>query len=233
MDSCQCQGLEQETEKWALEDLALFREGRPVKTTTMLIDALLDAGVDGFTLLDIGGGVGAVQLRLLAAGVTAATSVEASTAYLQVARREAEQAGQDRKISYVHGDFTVLAKDLPQNDIVTLDRVLCCYHDVRSLVSLSADKARRLYGLVYPRSAWWTRVALFFENLVYRVRRSPFRAYVHSSELVERLIQEGGLREISRQTTMAWQVVVYQRAAAQESDLPKPQGRADSTQSVR
>jgi len=211
MENCQCQGLERETKKWVLEDLALYRRGKPARTTPLLISTLVKMGVDGLTLLDIGGGIGAVQLALLSAGATGATSVEASAAYLEIARQEAERAGLDRRISYVHGDFVSLASQIPQADIVTLDRVICCYDDAEALVSLSAVRARKFYGLVYPRSVWWVKIALFFENLGYRLRGSPFRAFVHPTELVDRLVRSAGLKEIHRQHTFAWQVVIYQR----------------------
>ena len=112
---------------------------------------------------------------------------------------------------YVHGDFVSLAASIPDADIVTLDRVICCYDNVKALVSLSASKARRLYGAVYPRSTWWMRLPLFLENTRYRLRRSPFRAFVHPSQLVDQLIRNAGLRPIYQQNTLAWQVVVYQR----------------------
>lgn len=211
MENCQCQGLERETKQWVLEDLALYRRGKPAKTTPMLIGTLVNMGVEGLTLLDIGGGIGAVQLELLSAGATGATSVEASAAYLQIAQQEAARAGMDQRINYVHGDFVSLASQIPQADIVTLDRVICCYDDVEALVSLSAARAGKIYGLVYPRSVWWVKIALFFENLGYRLRGSPFRAFVHPTELVDRLVRSAGLKEIHRQNTFAWQVVIYQR----------------------
>ena len=211
MDSCQCQGLERETRKWALEDLALYRRGRPAKTTPLLINALVSQGVEARSLLDIGGGIGVVQIELLRSGAIAATSVEASSAYIQVAREEAVRASIEHRITYVHGDFVSLAASIPEADIVTLDRVICCYDDVKALVSLSASKARRLYGVVYPRSTWWTRLPLFIENMEYRLRQSPFRAFVHSSQLVDRLIRNAGLGLVYQRNTFAWQVLVYQR----------------------
>ena len=211
MDSCQCQGLERETKKWALKDLTLYRSGRPARTTSLLINALISQGVEGLSLLDIGGGIGVVQIELLRSGAIAATSVEASSAYLQVAREEAARASMEHRITYVHGDFVSLAASIPDADIVTLDRVICCYDDVKALVSLSATKARRLYGAVYPRSIWWMRLPLFLENIGYRLRRSPFRVFVHPSQLVDQLIRNAGLRPIYQQNTLGWQVVVYQR----------------------
>ena len=211
MDSCQCQGLERETRKWALEDLALYRRGRPAKTTPLLINALVSQGVEARSLLDIGGGIGVVQIELLRSGAIAATSVEASSAYLQVAREEAARASMEHRITYVHGDFVSLGASIPDADIVTLDRVICCYDDVKALVSLSASKARRLYGVVYPRSTWWVRLPLFLENIGYRLRRSPYRAFVHPSQLVDLLIRHAGLGPVYQRNTLAWQVVVYQR----------------------
>jgi SAM-dependent methyltransferase len=211
---CQCEGLELETKKWALQDLALHRQGKPAKTTQTLVQALVDLGVDGLTVLDIGGGIGTVQLELLRAGATGSTSVEASAAYVEVAQQVAAEASLNHRITYVHGDFISLAGRIPDADIVTLDRVVCCYDDVAALVTLSAGKARKLYALVYPRSEWWVKLALFFENLGYRLRRSPFRAFVHPTELVDRLVRTAGLQMISHNSTFSWQVVIYQRQHA-------------------
>jgi SAM-dependent methyltransferase len=211
MDCCQCEGLELETRKWAVEDADAYRAGQLDNTTRMLISALILFGAKGRDLLDIGGGVGAIQLRLLAAGATTATSVDASIAYIEVAREEANRVGLAERIAYHHGDFATLAGEIPEADIVTLDRVICCYHDAMALVSLSAAKARRYYGLVYPRDRLLVRLGLAFENLGYRLRKSPFRAFVHPTSLVDALVRENGLVQVYRSTTFAWQVVVYER----------------------
>jgi magnesium-protoporphyrin O-methyltransferase len=212
MDCCQCQGIEIETPKWAEQDLKAYRKGEVVKTTTMLTDALLERGVEHQTVLDIGGGIGVVPLELLPAGAARATNVEASSAYAEACRQQAAEAGLGDRISVVHGDFVGLASQVEPADIVTLDRVICCYHDMHSLVSLSAAKARRLYGLVYPRDRWPVRLVLFFENLMLRLRKSPFRSFVHPTEVVDRLVRAAGLRPTFQKNTFAWQVVIYERA---------------------
>jgi hypothetical protein len=55
------------------------------------------------------------------------------------------------------------------------------------------------------------RLVLFLENLLLRVRKSSFRAFVHPTELVDRLVREAGLRPLLQRNTFAWQVVVYER----------------------
>ena len=117
----------------------------------MLLDAIRAEGVDGASLLDVGGGVGVVQHELLAAGVSSAVSVDASSAYLAVAKEEAERRGHADRLEQHHGNFVDVAPQIGQADIVTLDKVICCYHDVEQLVRLSSAKAKRVYAVVYPR----------------------------------------------------------------------------------
>ena len=223
MTRCQCEGLETETRQWVLKDLKLHQKGKPAKTTLEMVRRLKELGVDGQTILDIGGGIGVVQLELLRAGASTATNVEASAAYLEAAGQVSAQAGLENRITQVHGDFVSLADQIPPADVVTLDRVVCCYDDVRALVPLSAAKARKLYALVYPREALWVKVAVYFDNLGYRWRGSSFRVFVHPTALVDSLVRAAGLEQIHHQQTFAWQIVVYRRRpgeAARAGVLP-------------
>jgi hypothetical protein len=173
----------------------------------------MHGGVDGMTLLDIGGGIGAIQHKLLEAGAKAATNVEASTAYIEAAKEEAERQGQADRVTYHCGDFVDLAPGIAPADIVTLDRVICCYHDMQDLVGQSSARAQRFYGLVYPRDTWWMRVGITLLNLVLWVRRSPFRTFLHTTQAVEAVVRGNGLEQRFYEKTLVWQVVVYARPA--------------------
>lgn len=212
MNCCQCQGIEKEfNQKEAAEDLKRYRQSGPDETTRLLINALVAEGVEGMTLLDIGGGVGAVQNELLKAGVSRATSVDASTAYIEAAKEEAQRRGHADRICFQHGDFVDLAPDIPPADIVTLDRVICCYHDMQRLVGLSSARARKLYGVVYPRDTWWTKIGLPMMNFFYWLRRTPFRVFAHPTAEVDAIVQGNGLQERFYRKTFVWQVAVYAR----------------------
>ena len=141
MNCCQCQGIETFFDnKVATKELRQYRKKGPDKTTRMLIEALEAEGVGRMTLLDIGGGIGAIQHELLAVGVSSATSVEASPAYIEVAKEETERQGRIDLVSYHYGNFVDLATDIAPADIVTLDRVICCYDDMQALVGLSSAR---------------------------------------------------------------------------------------------
>jgi magnesium-protoporphyrin O-methyltransferase len=212
MNGCQCKGIEMIfNQKSAVRELKQYRRKGPNRTTQMLIDALKTEGIEGMTLLDIGGGVGAIQHELLSAGVRSAANVDASAAYVAVAKEEAERRGHAGLVSYYHGDFIQLAPEIAPADIVTLDRVICCYDDMQALVGLSSARARNMYGLVYPRDTWWMKIRVAIENFVYRLVRNPFRSFVHPTERVDAVVRSSGLRRRLYRKTFLWQVVVYAR----------------------
>ncbi len=207
-----CQGADRFfDERVAQGDLRDYRRHGASGTTKRLLDALRAAGVQGMSLLDIGGGVGVIQHELSAAGVSEITGVDASRAYLAMARQEAETRGYAAEARYVHGDFVALADQVEAADIVTLDRVVCCYPDMEALVSAAAAHANRYLGLVYPRDGWWMKIGVMLLNIFPRLRDDPFRSYIHPTAAVERVVAAGGLRKIYHHNGPIWQVEVFAR----------------------
>ena len=193
----------------ATSELRSYRKKGPIPSTKMLIDALTTEGVEGATVLDIGGGIGALQHELLAAGAALVTSVDASDAYIQTARDESERRGLSGRVTYHHGDFLELARTIPPADIVTLDRVINVCPDWKRLIHLSAARARHLYGLVYPRDTLPVRMVVNVMNLL--VWRGPVHASVPSPYVIDRLTSQAGLVRLFSKTTGPWQVAVYRR----------------------
>jgi magnesium-protoporphyrin O-methyltransferase len=212
MSSCSAAGCERIFDrKHAARELRKYRANGPIPTTQALIHSLLRAGVNEGTVLDIGGGVGAIQYDLLKGGARSAVSVDASAAFEQVARSEAERQRLSDRIRYEAGDFVELADRIPPADIVTLDRVVCCYPNMKSLVRLSAQRSRRLYGLVYPRDRRLTRVVIGVQNFFRALFRNPFRSFVHSVDAMDALIRAAGFSLRQRVRTFVWEVAVYER----------------------
>src|SRR5437660_205162 len=167
------------SEKRASNDLKRYRKKGPDKTTRLLLDALKADGVAGQTLLDIGGGFGFPGQELLAAGARSAVHVDAAQASLRVAANETDRRGHAGRVQFLLGDFVALAGDIQPADVVILDRVICCYPDMTALVTLSADRARQVYGATFPRETWLTKIVAVWINVLFRIRRNPFRFYVH------------------------------------------------------
>ncbi len=212
MDCCQCEGYSSFfNDKMAARELHAYRKKGPTGATKVLLDALQEESVQDLTLLDIGGGVGVLQHELLKAGVGNVTGVDASSAYLATARGELERKGLQDQVSYIHGDFVDVAPEVPEADIVTLDRVICCYPHMTDLVSVSSAKARKFYGVVYPRDTWWTKMARPVINLYPWLLRNPFRMFIHASQLVDEVVRGKGLEPRFQSNDGIWQVAVYAR----------------------
>src|SRR6266702_2204800 len=129
----------------------------------------------------------------------------------RAARAEAERRGVSARIQFQLGDFVALAPQVAAADIVTLDRVVCCYPGMEPLVRLSAERCRRLYGLSYPRYRWPVRAVVSTENAFRGLFRNPFRSFVHSPTVMDQLLRALGFALQSKVRTFAWEVVVYER----------------------
>jgi SAM-dependent methyltransferase len=208
--ACGCSGNEF-GEAAARRSLRAYRRSGPPRTTAWLIEGLQAGGVEGMTVLDIGAGVGAVHLELLAQGAATATDIDGSPAYVAAAREEATRRGIAERIRYAVGDFVALAPDTEPADLVVLDRVVCCYPDMEALVRLSVAHARRRYGLVYPRDTWWIRAGSRILNTLARLGRQKVRAHIHRTAAVDRIVRAEGFAPRFQRRNVFWQVAVYER----------------------
>jgi len=210
MGCCQCQSIENMFDKKAARRaLKRYLKKGPSKTTEMLLKAIHKTEVKGLDFLDIGGGIGAIQYDLIKAGASSGTSIEASPAYIDLVKDEIHKNNLAEIIDFKHGDFTAIASDVDSADIVTLDKVICCYDDMSELVRLSSKLSRKIYAVIYPRDAWWTKLALLFINFYPIIMGSPFRVFIHPTKKVEEIIFRNGLKRDYYDTTLFWQVAIF------------------------
>jgi hypothetical protein len=199
------------SQRIAERELRHFRKKGPRRSTQILLRSIGPPKTHGMNLMDIGSGVGAIPHKLLASGLASAVVIDASAAYLEASAQEATRRGHRERLTYHHGDFVDLAKSLGPADIVTLDRVICCYPDVDKLVNSSAEKAMHVYALVYPRERWITRIGSVLVNALLRLRGGAFRIYIHSSSTIDALLRQHGFRRSFYGHTFLWQVITYVR----------------------
>jgi SAM-dependent methyltransferase len=207
-----CAADGQFTVQRAARDLDSYRANGPGVTTRMLRDGLIAAGPISGSLLDIGAGIGALTFELLARGISQAIAVDASSAYIATASQEADKRGIAQAIRFVRGDFLDVARELQPATIVTLDRVICCYPSYQRLLAEVLRHAKRLVALSYPRDVWYVHAGNALENAGRRVRRRPFRTFVHPVPQLERIIAEAGFTRAVRKQTATWCADIYARS---------------------
>lgn len=196
----------------AERDRRRYQRHGPDSTTRDVISAVRSLGLREATLLDVGGGIGVIQHELLGREVAAAVLVEAASAYVAVAREETEARGNGARTHFFLGDFASIANQVPDADIVTLDRVVCCYPDYDRLLTVSAARCRKALALSYPRNRWVVRRVIALENLGRRLVRDPFRTFVHPPEDMDRLLTTAGLVLADVNDSLAWRVALYTRS---------------------
>ena len=195
----------------ARADAKHYRRRGPADQTKLILEAVRSLGLKDAALLDIGGGIGAIHHELLKDIAREATHVDASSAYLKEAKAETARRGNNERVQFIHADFTDVAPDLSQVDIVTLDRVVCCYPDFRGLLKAAADHSRSALALTYPRETWYLRFGLICVNFFQRLRKDPFRAFLHPIAEMESLLKNEGFAKASVKRLFIWEMALYQR----------------------
>lgn len=99
-------------------------------------------------------------------------------------------------------------------DVVTLDRVVCCYPDAETLLRAAAQRARKLVAFTYPRDRWYVRAFIKFENFWQRLRRSELRAFVHPPKRMHAVLERAGLVRAASEGTAVWMFDLYRRETA-------------------
>lgn len=198
-------------EESAKADIKEYRKHGPAKQTKLILAAVRSLGLKDIQLLDIGGGVGAIHHELLKDVAREATHVDASSAYLNEATKEASRKGHFDRVKFIHADFTDVAADLPEADVVTLDRVVCCYPDFRSLLKNASEHSRRAIAMTYPRETWYLRFGLGVINFFQKLRRDPFRVFIHPIHEMDRLLNAQGFNRVTMKRLFVWEMALYSR----------------------
>jgi magnesium-protoporphyrin O-methyltransferase len=185
--------------------------------TAHLLDALEEAGLSGRTVLDVGCGIGDLALATLGRGAVRATGVDLSTRAIRHAAVLARERGLADRATFEVGDGSRL--DLPEADVVVLNRVLCCYTDADALLQRTLAAAGSVYAFTAPVSGGpiglanrsWT----WIWNVVYRIRRKKyagFQTYVHDLRDIDRRVRLAGFRPVRHEhRRVVWDLAVYAR----------------------
>jgi 2-polyprenyl-3-methyl-5-hydroxy-6-metoxy-1,4-benzoquinol methylase len=182
-------------------------------TARTMVEFLRELGIEGASILEIGGGVGEIQVELLQAGAARAQNLELSPAYEHEAHKLAGQAGVQ---GLLHWRIHDLAQDpgaVAPADLVVLHRVVCCYPDYERLLGAAADHARRALVFSYPPRNAVSRAFYVVFNLVMRLTRSSFRGFAHPPGAMLAVLEDHGLRRTYERRSRIWQVAGLERAS--------------------
>jgi 2-polyprenyl-3-methyl-5-hydroxy-6-metoxy-1,4-benzoquinol methylase len=174
-------------------------------TARKLVAFLERHGIEGATVLEIGGGVGEIHLELLRRGAERAVNLELSPAYDADAARLAAEAGVEGRVERRMHDIAVDPDAIAPADVVVLHRVVCCYPDYERLLGAAAAHAQRLLVFSHPRRNLVSRLIVGVENLGFRLARREFRVFAHPPEAMLAVLREQGLEQGFAERGFAWE----------------------------
>jgi 2-polyprenyl-3-methyl-5-hydroxy-6-metoxy-1,4-benzoquinol methylase len=183
------------------------------KTARKMAGFLQERGIEGATVLEIGGGVGEIEIELLKAGAARAENLELSPAYEEEAHTLAEEAGVGGRIDWRLHDVAEDPEAVEPADIVVMHRVVCCYPDYERLLGAAADHARRALVFSYPPRNGLSRSVYGVFNLAMRLMGSDFRGFPHPPGAMLAVLERRGLRRTYEHHGRIWQVAGHERAS--------------------
>jgi SAM-dependent methyltransferase len=205
-------------DEWASSNAKRARKKETVAAVTgSLLAALEGAGLAGRSVLDVGCGAGDLALAAVAHGATRAHGMDLGTGAVAEARELARTRGLADRATFEIADGSTAP--LPSSDVVVLNRVVCCYPRVDSLISntlgaagtvyaMSAPADRGLPGLLNVFVTWWS-------NHWYRLRKKKFgdfRVFVHDLAAIDARVRARGFTQIHRERRhWVWDIAVWAR----------------------
>ena len=181
------------------------------RTQQRLVEFLAERGIEGATVLEIGGGIGEIQVELLRRGAARATNLEISENYEAEAADVLRETGLAGRVSRRFHDIATDPDEVEEADIVVLHRVVCCYPDYEKLLGAAAGHARRLLVFSHPPRNVLSRVMIGLDNQMRRLRGNDFRAFVHSPSAMVGAVRAQGLTQQYRRRGLMWTVVGFAR----------------------
>ena len=189
-----------------------YRQRGLDKPSQLIADFVRARGTEGATVLEIGGGLGEIQIELLEAGAARSVNLELSAEYDAEARQLAEEHGVGDRIERRLHDIATEPDAVAPAEVVVLNRVVCCYPDYERLLGAAADHAQRLLVFSYPRRNVVSRAVLTVVNGVLALRGSGFRAFTHPPAAMLSVLDRHGLRRTYEQDGLVWRIAGLERA---------------------
>ncbi len=188
-----------------------YRRRGLTKTSRRMIEYLCATGIEGASILEIGGGMGEIQVELLRRGAARVTNLEISRGYEAEAVRLLEKSGMKDRVTRRLVNIAATPDEVEPADVVVLHRVVCCYRDYEGLLSAAGSHARHLLVFSHPPRNVLTLADFGAENLMRWAKRDSFRTFVHSPEAMVEVLRRTGLTTRYRHRGLSWSVVGLER----------------------
>ena len=207
---CAGESLDIFGEKSARRALGRYlRKGLGGSDAPRIADWAAEQGLDGATVMEVGGGIGQIQAELVRRGAARGTVVEVVADYEDAARELATATGIADRTAFVLADLVETPDAVEPADIVVLRRVVCCTPVGPAVLGAAAGLASRTLLASYPRDRAGVRVVARLQNGLLALMRKRFRTFVHPPRELERAAEKHGLRLARVERGFVWETAQF------------------------
>ncbi len=197
--------------RMARRSLRRYRERGLDELERSMVAAGGAEGLEGARVLEIGGGIGALQAELLDAGAARGEIVELVPAWEPYARELAREKGYEQRVAFRIADVIEQPDEVEAADVVVLNRVVCCSPDGVRLAGVAAMLARRTLVLSFPRDRLLVRFGLGLVNGGMRIFGRSYRTFVHPRAALVAAAEGQGLALAEADRGFLWEFVALHR----------------------
>lgn len=207
---CAGEALDIFGEKTARRALRRYlRKGLAGTDARQIVAWAAEQGLDGATVLEVGGGIGQIQAELVRRGAAHGTVAEVVAGYERPARELADATGIVGRTSFLLADLVEAPDAVDPADVVVLRRVVCCSPVGPAVLGAAAGKTRRTLLASYPRDRRAVRAVVRLQNAALALFRKRFRVFVHPPAVLARAVEEHGLRLTATSRDAVWETARF------------------------
>ena len=203
-------------EKMARKQYTTYLKKGAPKVTAKIIEQLSSLEIEGKTLIDVGGGIGALQWWFLESKGSETISIDASSGYLEQAESHAKMKGWANQTRFIFGDFVQAHEQVEPVDLITLDKMVCCYPNYKEIIEISCAKANGHIALSYPIDGPISKLFAWFDGLLNKFKGQNFRPFVHPVSEIRKTFEQAGFKRISYNLVFPWHVETYKKVISEK-----------------
>jgi SAM-dependent methyltransferase len=185
-------------------------------SSRLLLDSIIERGLVGRSLAELGCGPGGFAVESLKHGASASVGIDLSPEMIKAANQLADSLGMSDRAKFIVGNAADV--HIPTSDIVVLDKMLCCFPDAEAILKNAMAACNETVAFVVPRDQGLflipLRIGVYFKNLVERIRGKKVGwLYLHSLGRIDSMIQTSGFIYKKRAPSGFWLVFTYSKNA--------------------
>ena len=182
------------------------------RSSTLLLSFILQGGILGRSVADLGCGAGGFSIELLKKGATSSIGIDLSKKMIESATQLAHATGFDTRAKFELGNAATV--DLPITDLVIMDKILCCYSEWEPLLKNAIGSSKDMIGFIVPRdegvAKWPFRLGVRVVNFFQR-RSKAILFYLHPLDRIDETLLASGFILRKRRASRFWLVFLYSR----------------------